>query len=82
MTKQELKAWILYSFPQFEVLEEAEMSIVFRGVFSRDASNEMWKAVNKKTSEAGLRAYLSIKGDAYRLAIIWLANKATKETER
>lgn len=70
MTKQELKTWMLETFPQFEVIEEAEMSIVFRSVFDRDASNEMWKAVRKKTSEAGLRAYLNIQSDKYWAEVI------------
>jgi len=71
MTKQELKTWMLETFPQFSVVRDDESRTLFSGVFDRDASNEMWKAVNKKTSEAGLRAYLNIQGDKYWVEVIW-----------
>lgn len=71
MNQQEIKAWMMNEFPQFTIIGDDVTSTVFRGVFDRDASNEMWKAVNKKTSEAGFRAYLNISGDEYRVLVIW-----------
>ena len=53
--------WMLNTFPKFSIIRDDETSTLFSGVFDRDESNEMWKAVNKKTTEAGLNAYLSIK---------------------
>lgn len=71
MNQQEVKAWMMNEFPQFAIIGDDATSTVFRGIFDRDASNEMWKAVNKKTSEAGFRAYLNISGDEYRVLVIW-----------
>jgi hypothetical protein len=60
MTKQEIKTWMLETFPQFSVVSDDETSTLFSGVFERDAANEMWYAVDKKATEAGFRAFSNI----------------------
>lgn len=73
MTKQEIKTWMLETFPQFEVIEDDEMSTLLSGVFDRDAANEMWCAVDKKATEAGFRVFSNMQEaeDKYWVEVFW-----------
>jgi hypothetical protein len=73
MTKQEIKAWMLETFPQFFVVSDDETSTLLSGVFDRDAANEMWYAVDKKATEAGFRVFSNMHEaeDKYWVEVFW-----------